>query len=215
MLGNSGEGKAPAVQRCDMQAHKSAGKSSLINSLLHFPEIAKTVCKYHYRLMTLLISWIGRYQWACTSVVTEYRQKTRDHLSPITIEVEYLSEREIDDLIKEQLWNYKQIFLPGMEDNTVDSEDHERLQKESEQAWSALEAGFKHQKEFNKELLSDVTKEGLEKATAKLVQWAHELEWHGDRSGLGKATADTAEECCEMTSVFMEDRFWPFTKIIR
>jgi hypothetical protein len=149
-------------------------------------------------------------------VVTEYRQKTREHTSPITIEVEYLSEREIEDLIKEQLWNYRQIFLPGVEEDTVDPKDYARFQRESEQAWSALEAGFKHQREFNKNLLSDMTEGGLEKATAKLVQWAHELEWpDGDRSGLWKATADTAEECCDMTSVFMEDRFWPFTKIIR
>ncbi|KAH8744019.1 hypothetical protein F5882DRAFT_455086 [Hyaloscypha sp. PMI_1271] len=176
------------------------GKSSLINALLHFPEIAKT----------------GDIGAACTSVVTEYRQKTREHTSPITIEVEYLSKSEIEDLIKELLWNYRQIFLPEVEEDKVDPKDYARYQRESEQAWSALEAGFRHQRGFNKQLVSDMAEGGLEKATDQLVQWSHELEWpDGGNPGFWKATADTAEECCEMTSIFMEDRFWPFTKIIR
>lgn len=98
----------------------------------------------------------------------------------------------------------------------VDPKDCARVQRESEQAWSALEAGLKHQKGFNKDLLSDIAEGGLEKATDLLIQWAHELEWPDDGdSGTWKATADTADECCEKTSIFMEDRFWPFTKIIR
>ena len=61
-----------------------------------------------------------------------------------------------------------------------------------------------------------MTEAGLAKATAKLIEWSQELEWPGnDNSGSWKATADTAEECCEKTSIFMQDRFWPFTKIIR
>jgi hypothetical protein len=153
---------------------------------------------------------------ACTSVVTEYRQKTREHTSPITIEVEYLSQSEIEDLIKELLWNYRQIFLPEIEEDKVDPKDYARYQRESEQAWSALEAGFRHQRGFNKQLVSDMAEGGLVKATDQLVQWAHALEWpDGGNFGFWKATADTAEECCEMTSIFMQDRFWPFTKIIR
>lgn len=130
--------------------------------------------------------------------------------------MEYLSRSEIEDLIKELLWNYRQISLPEVEEDKVDPRDYARYQRESEQAWSALEAGFKHRKEFNEQLLSDMTEGGLEKATDQLVKWAHELEWpDGADSGFWKATADTAEECCDMTSIFMQDRFWPFTKIIR
>jgi hypothetical protein len=153
---------------------------------------------------------------ACTSVVTEYRQKTKDHTAPITIEAEYLSKSEIEDLIKELLWNYRQILLPEIEEDKVDGKDYARYHRESEQAWSALEAGFKHQRGFNKHLLSDMSDAGLAKATDQLIQWAHELEWpDGGDSGIWKSTAETAEECCEMTSIFMQDRFWPFTKIIR
>jgi hypothetical protein len=153
---------------------------------------------------------------ACTSVVTEYRQKTTEHKSPITIEVEYLSPPEIESLIKELLWNYRQMYLPNIEDDGINAQDYARYQRESEQAWSALEAGFKHQRGFNKQLISNMSEGGLERATDQLVQWAHELNWpDGCDAGIWSAVADTAEECCDLTSVFMQDRFWPFTKIIR
>ncbi|RDW87518.1 hypothetical protein BP5796_03212 [Coleophoma crateriformis] len=175
------------------------GKSSLINALLHFPEIART----------------GDIGTACTSVVTEYRQKTRDQQAPITIEVEYLSKSEIEEVVKELLWNYRQIFLPDVEDDEIDTKEYARCMRESELAWSALEAGFKHQRSFNKELLRDMSEEGLAKATDQLIQWAHDIEWPDGGTGTWRSTADTAEECCNKTSIFMQDRFWPFTKIIR
>jgi len=168
----------------------------------------------------------GRYQFlllrqgdsgaACTSVVTEYRQKTKDHTAPITIEVEYLSSSEIEELIKELLWNYRQLFLPGMEKDEVDAKDYLRCQKESAQAWSALQAAFKHQKLFKKEFLSDMSEGALEKVTDQLIQWTRDLDWpEGGINGVWKSTANTADECCKKTSVFMEDMFWPFTKIVR
>ncbi|KFZ06243.1 hypothetical protein V501_07587 [Pseudogymnoascus sp. VKM F-4519 (FW-2642)] len=177
------------------------GKSSLINSLLHFPNIAKT----------------GDIGAACTSVVTEYRQKTTDHLAPITIEVEYLSIGEIEDLIKELVWNYRQMYLPHTEGDSVSENEYATMQRESEQAWSSLEAGFSHQPSFNKAMLiNDISEAGLSIANSQLVQWAYELNWpDSGENGKWTSTADTADECCEKTSVFMEDRFWPFTKIIR
>jgi hypothetical protein len=217
VLGDSGEGNYGVLQETTAVANVFIGKSSLINALLHFPEIAKTVGLYYcLRDLSAYFFEQGDIGAACTSVVTEYRQKKREHTSPITIEVEYLSRSEIEDLIKELLWNYRQIFLPEVEEDKVDPKDYARYQRESEQAWSALEAGFKHQRGFNKQLVSDMSEGGLVKATDQLVQWAHELEWpDGGNSGFWKAEVDTAEECCETTSIFMQDRFWPFTKIIR
>lgn len=139
-----------------------------------------------------------------------------EHTAPITIEVEYLSMPEIQELIKELLWNYRQVLLPEIEDNTVDAKDYARYQRESEQAWSALEAGFKHQRGFNKGLISDMSEEGRVRAIDQLIQWAQELHWpDGGNSGMWKSIANTAEECCDKTSMFMQDKFWPFTKIIR
>ncbi|KAI9868913.1 MAG: hypothetical protein M1813_002735 [Trichoglossum hirsutum] len=66
------------------------GKSSLVNSLLDQHELATT-------------SDIGS---ACTNIVTEYRHKTNKHTAPFTIEVDYLSDKEIHSLLYELLWNY-------------------------------------------------------------------------------------------------------------
>ncbi|KFY06936.1 hypothetical protein V492_07602 [Pseudogymnoascus sp. VKM F-4246] len=177
------------------------GKSSLINSLLHFPGISKT----------------GDIGSACTSVVTEYRQKTTEHVALITIEVEYLSMDEIEDLIKELVWNYRQMYLPSTEGDSTSENEYATMQRKSEQAWSSLEAGFSHQPSFNKAMLiNDMSEAGLSVTNSQLLQWACDLDWpDSGENGKWTSTADTADECCEKTSVFMQDRFWPFTKIIR
>ena len=149
-------------------------------------------------------------------MVTEYRHKTQDQVAPITIEIEYLSDTEIDELIKELVWNYRQLFLPEIEEDKVDAKDYMRYQRESEQAWSALEAAFKHQRSFKKELLSDRSDGAVERVTDQLISWTKDIDWpEGAQEGIWKSTANTAYECCEKTSTFMQDRYWPFTKIIR
>lgn len=194
-----------------------AGKSSLINSLLHFPEIARTVSSLHDLATTCSdFGSQGDIGAACTSVVTEYRHKTKDHRAPITIEVEYLSNPEIEDLIRELLWKYRQIFLPHINQDSIDAEDYMRYLRESTQAWSALEAAFKHQSQFSEGFLRDTSAGALERVSRQLIRWTRDLVWpEGGDSGRWTSTASTAEECCEKTSVFMNDRFWPFTKIIR
>ncbi|KAH8202846.1 hypothetical protein TruAng_003009 [Truncatella angustata] len=176
------------------------GKSSLVNSLLHFPGIAKT----------------GDIGSACTSVVTEYRHRRECHSAPITIEVEYLKQDGIENMVKELLWSYRQLFLPGVESDATSEADYARYTRESDQAWSALEAAFSHRSEFKKELLQDMSEGSLEKIQELLVGWAREIKWPStDDAGFWKSTATSADECCEKTNIFMQDRYWPFTKIIR
>ncbi|GKU17373.1 unnamed protein product, partial [Fusarium langsethiae] len=176
------------------------GKSSLINSLLHSPGVAQT----------------GDIGSACTSVVTEYRQKKPNHTTPITIDVEYLSALEIRELIKELLWSYRQLFLPGVESNETSEQDYNRYMRQSEQAWSALHAAFKHKKQFTQSFAQDMSDGALERITDQLIDWAREIEWPtGGVDGFWTSTAQTSEECVEQTKLFMQDKFWPFTKIIR
>ncbi|QKD53759.2 uncharacterized protein FOBCDRAFT_260326 [Fusarium oxysporum Fo47] len=176
------------------------GKSSLINSLLHFPGVAQT----------------GDIGSACTSVVTEYRQKKAGHTAPITIDVEYLSAPEIRDMIQELLWSYRQLYLPGVESDETSEQDYNRYMRESEQAWSALHAAFKHKRQFTKKFAQDMSNGALERITGQLIEWAQEIEWPaGGVDGFWTSTAQTADECVEHTKLFMQDKFWPFTKIIR
>lgn len=180
------------------------GKSSLINSLLHVPGIAHT----------------SDFGSACTSVVTEYHQKKASQQSPITIEVEYLSEDGIDELVKELAWSYRQLYLADAQSADLTSdEDYARYQRESEQAWSALEAAFQHQRGFSAEFLRDMSDGAANRIDQQLIEWARRIDWpSGQTTRDGRywlSTAETAEECCEKTKVFMQDALWPFTKIIR
>lgn len=176
------------------------GKSSLINSLLHFPGVAET----------------GDIGSACTSIVTEYRQKKPEHRAPITIEVEYLSTSGIKELVRELLWSYRQLFLPGVESSETSDRDYARYTRESEEAWSALQAAFKHKRQFTQKTAQDMSEGALERITDQLIEWTGEIEWPtGGVDGFWTCTAETAEECVEHTRLFMQDKYWPFTKIIR
>ena len=149
-------------------------------------------------------------------MVTEYRQKTAEHTAPITVEVEYLSKAEIAEMVKELVWSYRQLFLPGVESETTAEADYARFLRESEQAWSALQAAFQHQTQFRKEMLQDMSEGALERVQNQLIAWTEDMAWPGGgNSGLWRSTARNAEECAEKTQLFMEDRYWPFTKIIR
>ncbi|TGO07985.1 hypothetical protein BTUL_0233g00180 [Botrytis tulipae] len=178
------------------------GKSSLINSLLHVTELART-------------SDGGS---ACTSVVTEYRQRKVSTLEPFSIEVEYLSKPERQEMVEELLWSYRQLLLPDSdnEGNALDSGEQERIERESAVAWSALEVLFSQQEEFDINFVSDNSKGAFERIKSQLLEWMEKIEFPADdESGLWTASAHTSDECQELTSVFMEDKLWPFTKIIR
>ncbi|KAL1878541.1 hypothetical protein VTK73DRAFT_7882 [Phialemonium thermophilum] len=182
------------------------GKSSLINSLLHAPGLAFT-------------SDIGS---ACTSIATEYRQKRREQRAAFVVEVEYLSAGEIEEHIRELLWSYRRLYLPGVNASSTTEADYRTYERESEQAWSALEAAFRHKgSEFTPETAKDMSEGAQERLLRKLTEWASEIQWPRSPTGSGgvdgfwTATASTTQECVELTKKFMHDRYWPFTKIIR
>ena len=173
----------------------------------------------HIILQTFLILTCGQGDIgaACTSVVTEFRPKKVDQDAPITMEVEYLSPIEREELLEELIWSFRRKYLPDAEDDDVIESEYAKMQRESAEAWSSLEAAFSHHEGFSKDWLTeDMTEEGLAIVTGQIIQWSHELNWPASAdSGKWTSTADTADECYEKTSVFMQDQFWPFTKIIR
>lgn len=124
-------------------------------------------------------------------------------------------------MVQELLWSYRQLFLPGVESDTTTEADYARYVRESELAWSALEAAFKHRPEFKQEMLQDMSDGALERLQESIVNWTKDMEWPSG-SGVGEKTpgfwtetAQSAEECSAKTELFAQDRYWPFTKIIR
>ncbi|PQE31814.1 tat pathway signal sequence protein [Rutstroemia sp. NJR-2017a WRK4] len=212
------------------------GKSTLINSLLHTPELARTVSYFISNInehvdatlnppachfvdpgsATNLSQQQDDNGSACTSVAMEYRQKKPSHTAPFTIEAEYLSSTELEELIEELLWSFRKPFIPYSEKDEPSKEEYENNEKESDLAWSALETAFGHKDSFSREFLSNMTEGASAKITKQLLKWSKEIEWPDDgESGFWEDTAETIDECSEKTSVFMENRLWPFTKIIR
>lgn len=127
-----------------------------------------------------------------------------------------MPQSEIDDVVAELLWSYRQLYLPGVESPTTSEEDYARYMRESAQAWSALKAAFGHHSQFNEEYLRDMSEGSLERTAADLKEWSRTLEWpEGVVDGRWATTAGSAEECYEKTQLFMQDQYWPFTKIIR
>ena len=107
------------------------------------------------------------------------------------------------------------MYLPNLEQE-ASSEEYKRYTAESERAWSALEAAFGHRPEFRKEFLRDESTEAADKIATQLLDWTKDLTWpEGGNNGVWDSTAQNAEDCCDKTAVFMRDRLWPFTKIIR
>lgn len=123
---------------------------------------------------------------------------------------------EIEEVLSELLWSYRQLYLPLVESADTSEADYARFTRESAQAWSALEAAFGHRREFREEQLRDMSEGAEERMKERLVGWSRELEWpDGVVDGRWSSAADSAEECCEKVQVFMRDQYWPFTKVIR
>ncbi|MBE3046255.1 hypothetical protein IMZ48_27705 [Candidatus Bathyarchaeota archaeon] len=127
-----------------------------------------------------------------------------------------MAQSEIEEVLSELLWSYRQLYLPAIESGDISEADYTRYERESVQAWSALGAAFGHRAGFREEQLRDMSEGALGRVKARLVEWSRELEWpQGVTDGRWTSTAHSAEECCERTQVFMRDQYWPFTKVIR
>lgn len=148
--------------------------------------------------------------------MTEYRYKERHHTAPITIEVEYLSREGIEEMITELLWSYRSLYRPELESSETSSEEYERVQRESSEAWSALKAAFGHQSELTEHRFRDQSSGSSDRLRTQLIAWALDIQWpSGNADGRYTDVAQTAQDCCRSTAIFMSDRYWPFTKVIR
>ena len=168
---------------------------------------------------------------ACTSVVTEFHYRRPGQMAAFVVEVEYLSMTEIAKLLHELVWDYRKFYTDAVQ--ALDASDNDEWkefkqhQDDSKRAWSTLEAAFGHQAQFSEHLVrgdlghgrptSDITVQAeMQRITAQLEDWAREIEWPGGaESGSWTTTADDVTEYDEKTRQFMDDKMWPFTKMIR
>lgn len=150
--------------------------------------------------------------------MTEYHQKKSDQSAPIAIEVECMTQAQIEDVLAELLWSFRLphlLWTSSPQEISADP-DYVRHQRESAQAWSALHAAFGNRRGFADADFQDVTEEGFERNKALLIEWSREIQWpEGVDDGLWVSTASSADECWRKTGVFMTDQYFPFTKVLR
>ena len=157
---------------------------------------------------------------ACTSVVTEFRQKNDRHTSQITLEVEYYTAVETEELLADLVVNFRKVqLLPkakSAEDKEALPRDEQHAENQSNEAWSALQAAFGHHQLFGRPFLLDQSAGALDRITSQLNQWSQLLQWPAEaEDGKYSIAADDEEDCAAKISLFMQDKFWPFTKIMR
>ena len=112
---------------------------------------------------------------ACTSVVTEYRQKQPCHTEPFSIEVDYHSNEDIQESVRELVWSYQKFHMIDNSMDQVTEEELRRCQNESKIAWWSLQAAFGHHKELEQVL--DVSSGcAYDTIVSQIFDWVEELE---------------------------------------
>jgi hypothetical protein len=118
-------------------------------------------------------------------------------------------------MIRGLLWSYRRLYENGVDLPETPADEYQKAERESGEAWSALEAAFGHHRDFDEQSLRDQSDGAVEKIREKLVAWSRAIAWpEGSNGGKWTSTAQTALECSEKTAIFMSDQHWPFTKVL-
>ncbi|TVY12926.1 hypothetical protein LARI1_G009230 [Lachnellula arida] len=191
---------APSVCTIGIVGDSGVGKSSLINSLLDEDDLANT-------------AGLGA---ACTSVVTEYRLRTPEHTAKYTIEIDRMTDVEVEEQLRELLYSYRSFHIMDLDDKGVSADEQRRLELRSKLAWDTLKAAFGSKQELTEKYLRDSSSGAEERLREKLKHWTNELVWPRDSYESGwLETAGLAEECKHKTQQFLGGNLWPFIKTIR
>lgn len=191
----------PETRIIGIVGDSASGKSSLINSLLHLPNLAHK----------------GDNGSAVTSFVTEYRRRSPRHTEPFTIEVEFSTTEEMEEQLEELLFSYRQPYQQGLQAELGDSSlEYQSLERQSEVALATLQSIFPGREETSPVYLQDTLDGAFCRILDTLKQLASELRWPpGAVDGKWVSTAKTAIECNEKVGLFMQEGLWPLTEVVR
>ncbi|UDD59534.1 hypothetical protein AFCA_006956 [Aspergillus flavus] len=197
----------PETRTVGFIGNSGVGKSRLINSLLDQEGLARS-------------SGDGA---ACTSVVTEFRHTDARHPYRYAIEVDYMDEEEVNELLEELVQSFRMYYTDFYRDVTG-VEEQERIRDGSTRAWSTLNSLFRDQPELTHQFLSDQTDGALSRILAQLKDWAAQS---CTRRPGGAALQHTiipgnVQECSSHLDMLTMDprdeseaAIWPFIKLIR
>ncbi|KNG83860.1 hypothetical protein ANOM_007635 [Aspergillus nomiae NRRL 13137] len=199
--------ECPETRTVGFIGNSGVGKSRLINSLLDQEGLARS-------------SGDGS---ACTSVVTEFRHMDARHPDRYTIEIDYMDEEEVKELLEELVQSFR-MYYTDLYREVTSIEEQERIRDRSTRAWSTLNSLFRDQPELTHEFLSDQTDDALSRILEQLGDWAAQS---CTRRPGGAALQHTiipsnVQECrSQLDMLTMDPRdesevaIWPFIKLIR
>ncbi|KAJ5711184.1 hypothetical protein N7488_005340 [Penicillium malachiteum] len=199
----------PEIRTVGFIGDSGVGKSSLINSLLDQRGLSRS-------------SSDGA---ACTCVVTEFRHTDDTHTGPYTVEAEFMTTREMRDLLEELLLNFRAWFVPSARHEIESEAERQECQGAAERAWGTFRSLFKSQPGLTMSFLSDDNEGADEMILRELERWAYSgLKYRpgGAQALEYSATANDVWECQELLDMLTADyqrnhdpALWPFVKITR
>jgi GTP-binding protein EngB required for normal cell division len=183
--------RSPPSRTIGLIGQSGHGKSSLINSLLNIEGLAVT----------------GERGNAVTAFVIEYKYKRESQTSTFLVEASCLRPEEIDKQLEELLQQYRFPFICTPSDE-LSADEYNAAEKKSETAQCILVAAFSSFEGFD---LESFKHQGEKVSLDILLAYSKRLQWpEGMRDGEWSGTAETVEECHELTMPFMDNGLWPF-----
>lgn len=189
------------------------GKSSLLNSLLDMPDLAKSMAG-------------GQ---SCTYVGTEYECPFPGQTKKFAAKIEYFSMRDISNLLNKMIQDF--FTWTFIRPSDLDAEEMQELQRLCTSAFNTFRALFCDKEEFESQtagaewLRSKYAAANKEEALSTLIEWCRELlgENEADESGNIEYTdADTQDELLEQltpmvtsNSQYETPAVWPLVRKIR
>jgi hypothetical protein len=147
--------------------------------------------------------------------VTEYRKKRESDNAAYTVEIERMGEREIDDLLRQSVVNYRRYHLRD-QNNSEGSEpgEVEHMRNQAKVAWDTLIAAFENQ--ACTEVLFQNPGISTEEIIRMVLGWKDQIRWPaGFNAGVAVLPADIAGDCVNQLDRFWSPWMWPFIKVIR
>lgn len=161
-------------------------------------------------------------------MVTEFRNVDSDHPVPFTLEADFMSSAERDEMLHELLRSFRLHYTSATQDVTS-AQEYQRLKQAAQKARETLESIFRNRPDMEDDDLSSFLSnegEGVEETIrAQLVQWTNtELAKRPGGLSASQLTrlARNSEECREildsLTTNAPDDGqpvLWPFINTIR
>jgi len=127
-----------------------------------------------------------------------------------------MEHQEIEGLLRQSVTDYRRYHLLGQNGSERSSSDEEEhLQVKAKLAWDTLVAAFGHHEGCTEILFKNA---GIpnEELTSMVLGWQNEIIWPaGFHTSATLRTADNVSDCVARIGEFLEERLWPFIKVVR